>query len=54
MSSFLESYKILMDNSSRKYLEMVIEDLLGYVEKHEGKTFVLSLLGDYIEEFQSW
>ena len=49
MSSYLEAFKRLKDESMRDDLEDIMEDLLSIVEQDRGTNYVISLLGDYLE-----
>ena len=50
MNSYLEAFKRLKDESMRDDLEDIMEDLLSIVEQDRGTNYVISLLGDYINE----
>jgi len=50
MNSYLEQFKILKDIADEEDINIILEDLLGIVAKHEGNNYVISLLGDYINE----
>tara|TARA_R100000900_G_scaffold145082_1_gene130152 strand:- start:79 stop:243 length:165 start_codon:yes stop_codon:yes gene_type:complete len=49
MSSYLEAFKRLKDESMRDDLEDIMEDLLSIVEQDRGTNYVISLLGGYLE-----
>lgn len=50
MNCYLEAFKRLKEESMREDLEDVIEDLLSIVAQDRGNNYVISLLGDYLEE----
>lgn len=50
MNCYLEAFKRLKEESMREDLEDVIEDLLSIVAQERGNNYVISLLGDYLEE----
>jgi len=50
MNSYLEQFKMLKDIADEEDIDIILEDLLGIVAKHEGNNYVISLLGDYINE----
>ncbi len=47
---YIEAFKRLKEESMREDLEDVIEDLLSIVAQDRGNNYVISLLGDYLEE----
>ena len=50
MNSYLEQFKMLMDIAAEEDINILLEELLAIVAKHEGNNYVISLLGDYINE----
>jgi len=50
MNTYLKQFKMLKDIADEEYINIVLEDLLGIIAKHEGNDYVISLLGDYINE----
>jgi hypothetical protein len=50
MNDYLEAFKRLKEESMREDLEDIIEDLLSIVAQERGNNYVISLLGDYLEE----
>ena len=50
MNSYLEIFKQIKYVSMRDDLEEIMEDLLSIVEQDRGTNYVISLLGDYINE----
>ena len=50
MNDYIEAFKRLKDESMREDLEDIIEDLLSIVAQERGNNYVISLLGDYLEE----
>ena len=50
MNSYLKEFKMLKEIADEEDIDIILEDLLGIVAKHEGNDYVISLLGDYINE----
>lgn len=50
MNSYLEQFKMLKDIADEEDINILLEELLAIVAKHEGNNYVISLLGDYINE----
>ncbi len=50
MNDYTEAFKRLKEESMREDLEDIIEDLLSIVAQERGNNYVISLLGDYLEE----
>lgn len=50
MNSYLEQFKMLKDIADEDDINIILEDLLGIVAKDRGNNYVISLLGDYINE----
>jgi hypothetical protein len=50
MNDYIEAFKRLKEESMREDLEDIIEDLLSIVAQERGNNYVISLLGDYLEE----
>ena len=50
MNSYLEIFKQIKYASMRDDLEEIMEDMLSIIEKDRGTNYVISLLGDYINE----
>jgi len=50
MNSYLEQFKMIKDIADEEDINILLEELLSIVAKHEGNDYVISLLGDYINE----
>jgi hypothetical protein len=48
--SYLTQFKILKDIADEEDINILLEELLEIVARHEGNNYVISLLGDYINE----
>ena len=46
--SYLEQFKMLKDVADEEDIDILLEELLEIVSRHEGNNYVISLLGDYI------
>jgi hypothetical protein len=49
MTTYLEAFKHLKEEAMQEDIMEILEDLLSIVEQDRGTTYVISLLGDYLE-----
>jgi hypothetical protein len=50
MNTYLEALKHLKEEAMQEDIHEILEDLLSIVEQDRGTNYVISLLGDYINE----
>ena len=50
MNSYLEAFKHLKEEADEDDINIILEDLLGIIAQDRGNNYVISLLGDYLNE----